>query len=176
MTTASPADAGQPPPGAAILLIQSGPKELALAAQERLRQARPSARLTILVQRDEDFWPAEADVELLRNPGPSPAFLRLLRARRFDEVYVLWTGAGDHWKLKLLPLALAPCSAFAIDERLELLPLSPGALPGLARHFRERLDDPPRLRAEVARAWKTGLDALALPALLATFWGRSRGR
>jgi len=162
-----------------LLLIQSGSRPLLERALRGLRQRDPDGRMTVLLQRGEAPLPpallnpaGKARVEVLDNPGPSPAFLRGLRKRNFDRVYVLWTGEPGYWKLKLLPAALWPARTFAIDDQLRLFPLDASGWPAVAQHLRVRLEGPLQLGDQVARLWRRSLEAAALPATLALLASR----
>lgn len=160
---------GFDPKTASALVIQSGSRPLLSRALPALQARHPEGRLTVLVQRGQGVFPdggLHRPIEVIENPGPSPAFLRGLRERRFDCVYVLWTGEPGYWKLKLLPAALWPVPAFAIDEGLRIVPVEASSAPALARHLRVRLEGPVALADGFARLWRKGLAGVSTLAVL----------
>jgi hypothetical protein len=142
-------------PGARVLVIQSGQPHLAYRIVERLREVVPSAEIALLVRRDVVATvPSWNGVEVIRNEGPKPAFVRALRARAFDHVIFLVTGEPGYWKLQTLAFVLAP-RRFAVDENLAWFPVTLSGRAGALRHVRRRLDH------------SIGPTALAIPRVIA---------
>jgi hypothetical protein len=128
--------------GTALLVQTAGPEQLALAV-DRVRERFPGTRLTVLLQRKMGgLIPPRPEVEYVENEGPRPGFVRRLRTRKFDTVFVLYTNEPGYWKLKLLPFVMGARSIFAINENLDWFPVSLRHGSTLARHLRWRLGHP----------------------------------
>jgi hypothetical protein len=159
------------------LILQTGGAALLAGAVDLLRRQYPHLRLTVLLQREKsDGVPVLPEVEYLENVGPKPAFVRCLRARRFDAVFVLYTNEPGYWKLKLLPFLVGASRLLAFDEELGLLSIR---LSGpFVRHLLRRAADsswiaPERLPSGVQLAGRVALYPASLAWLLA--FERARG-
>src|SRR6185295_7776091 len=90
-----------------VLLVQSGPIDVALAAAERVRALFPGCDLDAVIRDRDAAASADAgfsDVVLVRWEDRRQV-LRRLRTRRYDAVAVLLTTAGSDY-LRLLPYLL----------------------------------------------------------------------
>jgi len=119
-----------------VLLVQSGPVDLALRVGERLHTMVPKDDITVVVREDHrdamaghDFgemivvlWEDRLDV------------VRALRRRRFDTVAVLMSHAGSDY-LRLLPYLLRTRSILAFNDNLDFFPVHVTRLTTLALHI-----------------------------------------
>ncbi|MFN2547195.1 MAG: hypothetical protein ABR567_07180 [Myxococcales bacterium] len=117
----------------------SGPERL-VRAIDKVRETHPALRLTVLLQRAmAASVPPRRDVEYIENEGPTPGFVRRLRARGFRTVFVLYTNEPGFWKLKVLPFFLGAATILAINENLDWFPISLARPRMLGRHVWWRL-------------------------------------
>jgi hypothetical protein len=141
------------------LIVQSGGPALLAGAVEQVRRNHPHLRLTVLLQRGHsERVSALPDVEYIENEGPKPAFVRRLRARRFDVVFVLYTNEPGYWKLKLLPFLVGAPRLVGFDESLASFPVSLRTSRLLARRILQRLADS---RVIAPENLPTGLELVA---------------
>jgi len=118
-----------------ILVVQSGPVELALEVATRLRTLFPECKVEGLI-RDDDVdavSPGTFDRMTVVRWEDRFAIVRQLRERRFDAVAVLLSGQGSRSFL-LLPYLLRTGSILMFNEHLDYFPLKLGRLSSLAHH------------------------------------------
>lgn len=126
----------------AILLLTTE-LEPARAMLAEWRSREPAARWTVLV-RDEHRAPlheelAGCDVRRDKPAGPALAFVRALRAERFDLLVVAWHGGERPQPLRLVAPLLGARRAVALDERGRSIDLRPWRPFGALRHGVRRL-------------------------------------
>lgn len=119
-----------------VLLVQSGPIDLAIAATKRLRTLFPGCEIELAV-RETDLDAAdacEADrVTVVRWPDRFEV-LRALRRRRYDAVAALLSSRRSHY-LRLLPYLLRTRTVLLFNDHLDYFPLHLTRLPALLHHL-----------------------------------------
>ncbi len=118
-----------------ILVVQSGPIELALEVVPRLRALFPGCKVEGLV-RDADLdavTPDRFDRVIAVRWEDRVAMVRELRKRRFDGVAVLLSGSGSR-AFRLLPYLLRTNAILMFNDHLDYFPLKLGRLSSLAQH------------------------------------------
>lgn len=164
------------PNGAAatrFLIVQTGSAPLLVRLVDLLRRDHPDAALTVLLQRN--MRPAVSlrdGVEYLDNQGPRPAFIKLLRERRFGRAYALYSNEPGYWKLKVLPLLVGASEIYAVNENLDWFPMDLRHTDALAAHMRWRMESSVTFAGDVelAGVWSAA-KAAAYPAVLAYLTG-----
>jgi hypothetical protein len=118
-----------------ILVVQSGPLELAVEVATRLRTLFPGCKVEGLI-RDNDVDGVAAgifdQITVVRWEDRF-AVVRQLRERRFDAVAVLLSGEGSRSFL-LLPYLLRTGSILMFNDHHDYFPLKLGRLSSLAQH------------------------------------------
>ena len=118
-----------------VLLVQSGPIDLAVAVAKRLRTLFPGCTLEVAV-READHEAAAAcaaDALTLVRWEDRRAILRSLRRRRYDAVVMLLSNRPSHY-LRLLPFLLRTRAILLFNDHLDYFPLNLARLPALAYH------------------------------------------
>jgi len=119
-----------------VLLVQSGPIDLAIAATARLRTLFPGCEIELAV-READLDAAdacEADrVTAVRWPDRFEV-LRTLRRRRYDAVVALLSSRPSQY-LRLLPYLLRTRTILLFNDHLDYFPLHLTRLPALLHHL-----------------------------------------
>ncbi len=144
-----------------ILLVQSGPVDLALRVGERLQAMLPNGEITVVVR--EDHRDAVAgrgfgEVIVVRWEDRLDV-IRTLRRRRFDTVAVLMSHGGSDY-LRLLPYLLRTRSVLAFNDNLDFFPVHVTRVATLALHVSGRHTLGGLLR------WAAGRGTLACGALV----------
>lgn len=118
-----------------VLLVQSGPIELAVEVATRLRALFPGCKVEGLI-RDNDL-PAVPDGHFDRvvpvRWEDRLQVVRQLRERRFDGVAVLLSQSGGR-AFRLLPYLLRTNAILMFNDHLDYFPLKLGRLSSLAQH------------------------------------------
>jgi hypothetical protein len=118
-----------------VLLVQSGPIDLAAAVAKRVRTVFPGCTLEVVV-READHEAAEAcaadEITLARWEDRS-ALLRRLRRGRYDAVVGLLSSHPSQY-LRLLPFVLRTRAILYFNDNLDYFPLHLARLPALAYH------------------------------------------
>lgn len=162
--------------GDRVLVIQSGAPALFTRVVDAIVDRYPSARLSALVGRGAESAVQTRDgVEYIASRGADPTFVRELRARRFDHVFVMLSDDPGYWKLKALPLALDAAGLWAVNENLDCFPIDVRHSAIVAQHMRRRLESSVTFAGAV-RPWPLErVGKLALyPAALAYLWSFER--
>jgi hypothetical protein len=118
-----------------ILVVQSGPVELAIEMATRLRTLFPGCTVEGLI-RDNDVDAVGAgtfDRMTVVRWEDRIAVVRQLRERRFDAVAVLLSAQGSR-AFQLLPYLLRTGSILMFNDHLDYFPLKLGRLSSLAQH------------------------------------------
>ena len=118
-----------------VLVVQSGPVELALEVATRLRALFPGCKVEGLI-RENDVDAVRPEVFDRIVPvrwEDRIQVVRQLRARRFDAVAVLLSGQGSRSFL-LLPYLLRTGAILMFNDHLDYFPLKLGRLSSLAQH------------------------------------------
>ncbi len=126
----------------AILLLTTE-LEPARAMLAEWRAREPAARWTVLV-RDEHRAPLQAalagcEVRRDKPAGSAAAFVKAIRAERFDLLVVAWHGGERRQPLRLVAPLLGARRAVATDERGRTIDLRPWRPFGVLRHGARRL-------------------------------------
>jgi hypothetical protein len=118
-----------------ILVVQSGPIELAVQVVPRLRALFPGCKVEGLI-RDNDL-PAVSDGHFDRvipvRWEDRVQVVRQLRERRFDGVAVLLSSSGSR-AFRLLPYLLRTNAILMFNDHLDYFPLKLARLSSLAQH------------------------------------------
>ena len=122
-----------------VLLVQSGPIDLARAAAARLRTVFPGCTLTgVIREADRDaVGAAELDEIVEARWEERWEIVRRLRQQPFDVVVTL-ASARDGQSLRLLPYLLRTRGILVFNDHLDYFPLHLGRLPALAQHLSGR--------------------------------------
>jgi hypothetical protein len=122
-----------------ILVVQSGPVELALGVADRLRVLFPGCKVEGLIREaDADaIGAATFDRMTIVRWEDRIQVVRQLRERRFDAVAVLSSGSGNR-AFMLLPYVLRTGSILMFNNHLDYFPLKLGRLSSLAQHVSGR--------------------------------------
>ncbi len=111
-----------------VLVVLSAPAADARPILADVRARWSTARLTVLLRQSQEAALADllAGIEVLHDKPQrgTLAFLRALRARRFDHGVVAWTGAFNHWPAKVAFL-LARVRARVAHTGRTLVPVRP---------------------------------------------------
>jgi hypothetical protein len=122
-----------------ILVVQSGPIELALEVAARLRTLFPGCKVEGVI-RDNDVDAVGAtdfDRVTVVRWEERIQVVRHLRERRFDAVAVLASGSGSR-AFMLLPYVLRTGAILMFNDHLDYFPLKLGRLSSLAQHVSGR--------------------------------------
>jgi hypothetical protein len=118
-----------------LLVIQSGPIDLAREIAARLRTLFPGCKIEGLV-RDNDVaavQPGDFDRVTAVRWEDRLQMVRDLRTRKFDAVVVLLSGTGSRSFL-LLPYLLRTGAILMFNDHFDYFPLKLGRLTSLAHH------------------------------------------
>jgi hypothetical protein len=118
-----------------VLLVQSGPIDLALEVAERLAATFPDCEVEALVpedDREKAHGGRFVRVTTVRWED-RVATLRTLRRRRYDAVVVLASSRGSEF-LRVLPLLLRTRWILVFNESLDFFPLHVSRVAALAHH------------------------------------------
>ena len=151
------------------LVVQTGSPQLLTRALDKLRQSSPETQFTVLLQKNmRAHVQLREGVEYLDNQGPKPGFVKMLRDRRYDRIYVLFSNEPGYWKLKVLPFLLGPRVIYALNENLDSFAIDLRRTDTLAAHLRWRLESSVTFAgaSELAGLWGAA-KAVAYPAVLA---------
>lgn len=122
-----------------LLVVQTGPVELALEVAARLRTLFPGCKVEGLI-RDNDVAAVGADVfdrlTVVRWEERIQV-VRQLRDRHFDAVAVLLSATGSRSFL-LLPYLLRTGAVLMFNDHLDYFPLKVGRMSSLAQHVSGR--------------------------------------
>ncbi len=122
-----------------LLVVQSGPVELALQVAARVRTLFPGCKVEGLI-RDNDaaaVAPEVFDRVTIVRWEERLAMVRQLRDRRFDAVAVLLSATGSRSFL-LLPYLLRTRAVLMFNDHLDYFPLKVGRVSSLAQHVSGR--------------------------------------
>ena len=122
-----------------ILVVQSGPVELALEVAARVRTLFPGCKVEGLI-RDNDagaVGPEVFDQLTIVRWEERIAMVRALRERRFDAVAMLLSATGSRSFL-MLPYLLRTRAILMFNDHLDYFPLTVGRLSSLAQHVSGR--------------------------------------
>jgi hypothetical protein len=122
-----------------VLVVQTGPVELALEVATRIRTLFPGCKVEGLV-RDNDVAAVTPDVFdrlTVVRWEERIQIVRELRARRFDAVAMLASGQGSR-SFQLLPYLLRTGAILVFNDHLDYFPLKLGRLSSLAQHVSGR--------------------------------------
>ena len=136
-----------------ILVVQSGPVELASAVAARLRILFPGCTVEGVI-RDNDvdaIGAADFDRLTVVRWEDRIQVVRQLRERRFDAIAVLLSARGSRAFL-LLPYVLRTGAILMFNDHLDYFPLKLGRLSSLAQHVSGRGSVGALLRWVVGRA------------------------
>jgi hypothetical protein len=157
-----------------VLLVQSGPIDLASTATARLRTLFPGCEIELAV-REGDVDAAEAcgadRLTVVRWPD-RVELLRRLRRRRYDVVAALLSTQRSHY-VGLLPYLLRTRSILLFNDHLDYFPLKATRLPALAYHLSGGASARAALPWLLGRAIILPLAALFLVASTARLYGRA---
>ena len=122
-----------------LLVVQSGPVELALDVAARVRTLFPGCKVEGLI-RDNDAGAVGPDVfdrlTIVRWEDRI-AMVRQLRERRFDAVAMLLSATGSR-SFQLLPYLLRTRAVLMFNDHLDYFPLTVGRVSSLAQHVSGR--------------------------------------
>lgn len=122
-----------------VLVVQSGPVELAVAVATRVRTLFPGCKVEGLI-RDNDagvVGPEVFDRLTVVRWEDRIAMVRDLRTRRFDAVAVLLSATGSRSFL-MVPYLLKTRAIVMFNDHLDYFPLTVGRLSSLAQHVSGR--------------------------------------
>jgi hypothetical protein len=137
----------------AILLVQSGPTELALRVAERLRTIAPGCEIDLVVREDDREAAADggfAHVLVVRWEDRVEV-VRLLRRHRYDVVAVLLSRHGSDY-LRVLPYLLRTRAVLAFNDNADGFPVHATRVATLAFHLSGRDSVGALLRWAIGRA------------------------
>jgi hypothetical protein len=161
-----------------VLLVQSGNPKLLTRVLDSLATQFPRCSFTVLLQRAmTDLVPVREGVEYLENQGPRPSFIRSLRERKFERVFVMYANEPGFWKLKVLPFVVGAGAIFAVNENLDWFPVDLRHTEELAAHLRWRLESSVTFAADIrSGVIEAAAKTAVYPALLAYLFGFERYR
>jgi hypothetical protein len=118
-----------------VLVVQSGPIELALEVAARLRTLFPGCKVEGLIRDNDVDAVGATDFDRLTVVRWEDRIqvVRQLRERRFDAVAVLLSARGSRAFL-LLPYVLRTGAILMFNDHLDYFPLKLGRLSSLAQH------------------------------------------
>lgn len=122
-----------------VLVVQSGPVELALQVAARVRTLFPGCKVEGLV-RDNDASAVGADVfdrVTIVRWEDRIAMVRDLRERRFDVVALTLSATGSR-SFMMLPYLLRTGAVLMFNDHLDYFPLKLGRMSSLAQHVSGR--------------------------------------
>jgi hypothetical protein len=163
-------------PGDRILVVQSGAPALFTRLIDALVARHPGVQVAALVGRGaEGAVPRREYVEYIASQGANASFVRELRARQFDHLFVLLSDDPGYWKMKLLPFALGASGLWAVNENLDFFPIDLRHAKVAAQYARRRLESSITFAGAV-RPWPVERIAKAVlyPAVLTYLWGFER--
>jgi len=116
----------EPPPTASILIVQTCNPDLLVHVVRDLRHRFPAGRLSLFIQRGmRPFLPELPVDEIWENhPEERRESVRRMREMRFDLAAITESAEHGFWKLKLLPLIIAPRSIWVYDRMARVRRLS----------------------------------------------------
>lgn len=119
-----------------VLLVQSGPIDLAIAATKHLRTLFPECEIELAVREvDVDAAGAcEADHVTVVRWADRVEVVRTLRRQRYDAVVALLSSRRSHY-LRLLPYLLRTRTILLFNDHLDYFPLHLTRLPALLHHL-----------------------------------------
>jgi len=122
-----------------VLVVQSGPVELALQVAARVRTLFPGCKVEGLI-RDNDAGAVDPDafdrLTIVRWEDRI-AMVRDLRERRFDVVAVMLSSTGSR-SFMMLPYLLRTGAVLMFNDHLDYFPLKLGRMSSLAQHVSGR--------------------------------------
>jgi hypothetical protein len=167
-------------PGDRALVVQTGSPHLFARVLDRLCESYPDSTFTGLLQKNmRGKVPERDDVDYIDNQGPKPAFVKMLRERSFDRIYVLYSNEPGYWKLKLVPFLLGPRAIYVVNENLDWFPIDLRRSETIAAHLRWRMESSITFSGDVEfGSVMSAAKAVAYPAVLAYLaaYERSRSR
>ncbi len=122
-----------------VLVVQSGPVELALQVAARVRTLFPGCKVEGLI-RDNDapaVGPDVFDRLTIVRWEDRIAMVRDLRDRRFDAVAMLLSATGSR-SFMMVPYLLKTRSILMFNDHLDYFPLKVGRMSSLAQHVSGR--------------------------------------
>ena len=124
-----------------VLLVQSGPIEIALAAADRLRTLFPGCRLEAVIREADVEAASGADFDRIHVAQwkDRAGLVRALRVTRRDLVVCLLSN-HENRVLRLLPLRLRTRSMLAFNDHLDHFPVSLARLRTLTYHLTGQRD------------------------------------
>ncbi len=137
----------------AILLVQSGPIELALRVAERLRRIAPGCEIEAVVREDDREEAADggfAQLFVVRWEDRVEV-VRRLRRRRYDVTAVLLSRHGSDY-LRVLPFLLRTRAILGFNDNADGFPVHVTRLATLAFHLSGRGSAGALLRWTIGRA------------------------
>jgi len=158
-----------------VLLVQSGPIELAVQAAGRVRALFPDCTLEGLVREADRETASGFDRITVVRWEDRLAIIRRLRARRYDVVVVLLGGLGSDY-LRMLPFLLRTRAILVFNDRLDYFPLHATRLRALAHHLSGQTSLGALLRWAAGRAVVFPLVTLVLLASVARLYARAAWR
>ncbi len=160
-----------------VLLVQSGPPQLAAQVAGKLRTVFPDCEVHGVVREDdrEIAGPAGfAETTVVRWEDRVDV-VRRLRRRRYDAVVALLSSRGSQ-QLRLLPYLLRTRTILAFNDNLDYFPLHATRLASLAHHMSGRSSILGLLRWTIGRAAVVPFATLFLVASVGRIYLRSRWR
>lgn len=160
-----------------VLVVQSGPVELALEVATRLRALFPGCKVEGLIREHDVDAVAPDAFDRVTAVRWEDRFqvVRQLRARRFDAVAVLLSGRGSRSFL-LLPYVLRTSAILMFNDHLDYFPLKLGRLSSLAQHVSGTGSVGALLRWTIGRAIVLPAATLFLLASTARIYSRAARR
>ena len=122
-----------------VLIVQSGPVELALQVAARVRTLFPGCTVEGLI-RDDDasaVGPEVFDRVTIVRWEDRIAMVRDLRERRFDVVALMLSATGSR-SFMMLPYLLRTSAVLMFNDHLDYFPLKAGRMSSLAQHVSGR--------------------------------------
>jgi hypothetical protein len=119
-----------------VLLVQSGPIDLAVDVATRLRTLFPGCEIHGVIRDDDRDAAAAAGLASMTVVRWEDRFevVRRLRRDRWDAVVVLFSNRGSEF-LRLLPYALRTRTILVFNDHLDYFPLHATRLGTLVRHL-----------------------------------------
>jgi hypothetical protein len=158
-----------------VLLVQSGPIDLALQAAARVRALFPACALEGLIRETDREAASGFDRVTVVRWEDRLAIVRRLRARRYDAVVVLLSNRGSDY-LRMLPFLLRTGAILVFNDRLDYFPVHVTRLDALAHHLSGHASLGALLRWAMGRAIVVPLATLVLLASVARLYARAAWR
>ena len=160
-----------------VLLVQSGPPQLAIQVAAKLRSVFPECEIHGVVREDDREIAAAAgfaETTVVRWEDRLEV-VRRLRRRRYDAAIALLSSRGSP-QLRMLPYLLRTRAIVAFNDNLDYFPVHATRLATLAHHMSGSTSVVGLLRWTIGRAIVVPFATLFLAAAVGRIYARSAWR